>query len=58
MRCLMLANDFLLGFFSSLRGLRQGDPLLPLLLILVIELINAMLMWTLEGWMVNGFQSE
>ena len=56
MRCLMLVNDSLPGFFSSLRGLRQGDPLLPLLLILVIELINAMLMWALEGWMVNGFR--
>lgn len=52
----MLVNNSPPGFFSSLRGLKQGDPLSPLLLILGIELINAMLMWTLEGWMVNGFR--
>ena len=34
------SNGEALGFFSSLRGLRQRDPLSPLLFILVMEALN------------------
>lgn len=37
MRFLVLVNETFSGFFQSSRGLKQGDPLYPYLLVLAME---------------------
>ena len=53
----------LLGFFSTSRGLCQGDPLSPLLFISVMETLNKLVnkaseVGLLEGFHVGNFQSH
>ena len=51
----VLVNGFLVGFFGSSKGLRQGDTLSPLLFLLIMEVLSRILKKTEEGGLIQGF---
>jgi hypothetical protein len=51
----ILVNGTPSGFFTSSRGLRQGDPLSPLLFVVVMEALSRMLVVALEQGSMTGF---
>ena len=51
----ILINDTPHGFFRSSRGLRQGDPLSPLLFVLVMEAVGRMLDKAVHEGCLSGF---
>ena len=54
----VLVNGSPAGFFGSSRGLRQGDPLSPLLFLLVMEVLSRLLKRTEDGGFLSGFQAS
>ncbi|WMV12004.1 hypothetical protein MTR67_005389 [Solanum verrucosum] len=52
----VLINGSPTGFFSSQRGLRQGDPLSPFLFIIAMEGLNDMLKIAQEKLWLRGFK--
>jgi hypothetical protein len=51
----VLVNGTPAGFFSSSRGLRQGDPLSPLLFVIVMEALSKMLSIAVDRGLLSGF---
>jgi hypothetical protein len=51
----ILMNGTPSGFFSSSRGLRQGDPLLLLLFVVVMEALSRMMTATMDRGLLTGF---
>ena len=50
----MLVNDVPAGFFSSSKGLRQGDPLSPYLFVMGMEVLSVLITRAVEGGFISG----
>ena len=53
----MLVNRFLADFFGSSRGLRQGDPLSPMLFLVMMEVFNRMVKRIEGAGLLCGFRA-
>jgi hypothetical protein len=51
----VLVNGTPFGFFSSSRGLRQGDPMFPLLFVIVMEALNKLITTTVHRGLLSDF---
>lgn len=51
----ILVNGNPVGFFSSSRGLRQGDPISPFLFVLVVDALSRMIEAAVGGSFLSGF---
>lgn len=52
----VLINGEPKGFFSSSRGLRQGDPLSPFLFFAIMEAFNRIMDASVSGGFIRGFR--
>eukprot|EP00268_Persea_americana_P028829 TRINITY_DN27957_c0_g1_i1.p1 TRINITY_DN27957_c0_g1~~TRINITY_DN27957_c0_g1_i1.p1 ORF type:complete len:198 (+),score=28.97 TRINITY_DN27957_c0_g1_i1:182-775(+) len=54
----VLVNASPKGFFNSSRGLRQGDPLSPILFVIVAKALNALMNRANQARLISGFSIE
>ena len=52
----ILVNGSPKGFFGATNGLRQGDPLSPLLFIVATHILNRMLVLGKQNNLIEGIQ--
>lgn len=52
----IMVNGSPTGFFNSSRGIKQGDPLSPLLFLLVMEILSKMLQRAMNMGLISGFR--
>ena len=50
----VLVNGVPVGFFSSSKGLRQGDPLSPYLFVMGMELLSVFIRRAVDGGFLSG----
>ncbi|KAJ9685003.1 hypothetical protein PVL29_017149 [Vitis rotundifolia] len=50
----VLVNGEPAGFFSSTKGLRQGDPLSPYLFVMGMEVLSVLIRRAVEGGFISG----
>jgi hypothetical protein len=51
----ILVNGVPSGFFQSSQGIRQGDPLSPLLFVVIMEALSRMLNASMLQGLLSGF---
>ena len=54
----VLVNGSPADFFGSLRGLRQGDPLSPMLFLVMMEVFNKMIKRFEGAGLLRGFRTD
>ena len=54
----VLFNGSPVDFFGSSRGLRQGDPLSPMLFLVLMEVFSKMMKRTEEADLLRGFRAD
>lgn len=52
----IMINEIPTGIIGCSHGLRQGDPISPLIFLLVVEVLSGMLNRTVEVGMLEGFK--
>ena len=57
-RMVVLVNGIPINFFSTHRGLRQGDPLSPYLFVLNMKAFNRLIGKAEEGGFIRGVKIE
>jgi hypothetical protein len=58
LKIFILVNGTPTGFFQSSRGIRQGDPLSPLLFVVVMEALSKMLNSSMLQGLLSGFSMD
>ena len=56
-RMALLVNGTPTDFFSTFRGLRQGDPLSPYLFVLIMEALSSLISRAVKNGFIRGFKA-